>query len=113
MRRDEALILDRVAACRRIIRFVSGSDEARFGADEKTYEATLHGLMVLGEAARRVSEGLKATHPEIPWRKIAGMRNVLVHEYDDVQASEVWETVRRDIPALLASLEGLVPREEP
>ncbi len=68
--------------------------------------------MLLGEAAKRLSETFRSAHPEIPWRLAAGMRDRLIHHYDDVDLVEVWKTVRRDVPELIAALEPLVPREE-
>jgi len=68
-------------------------------------------LLVLGEAVKRLSEETRARHPDIPWRRVAGMRDRLIHEYDDVDLDEVWVTINSDIPRLTAMLEPLVPRE--
>jgi uncharacterized protein with HEPN domain len=67
---------------------------------------------VLGEAAKRLSPELRARHPDIPWRAIAGMRDRLVHGYDDVDLDLVWKTVSEDLPALIARLDRLAPREQ-
>lgn len=71
--------------------------------------AVLHRLLVLGEAAKRISRPFRAAHPEIPWSQMAGMRDRLIHGYDEVDLDEVWRTVTRDVPALLEQIEPLLP----
>ncbi len=64
-------------------------------------------LEILGEAARRLSNKFRAAHPEVPWREIAGMRNRLVHVYDDINLGVVWRTATEDVPRLIETLERL------
>lgn len=64
---------------------------------------------IVGEAAGRVSVSVRERHPQIPWREIAGMRNRLIHGYDFVDYDILWQTVKEDLPALVAALEPLVP----
>jgi uncharacterized protein with HEPN domain len=66
---------------------------------------------VLGETAKRVSPDFRDAHPEIPWRKIMGLRNVVVHEYFHVDVRRAWKIASRDIPELINALEPLVPPE--
>lgn len=66
----------------------------------------------LGEAAKRLSLEFREQHGKIPWQKVAGMRDKLVHEYEDVDLDEVWKTARSDIPRLMDSLEPLAPRPD-
>jgi uncharacterized protein with HEPN domain len=68
-----------------------------------------HQLLVLGEAAKRLSEGFRNAHPDTPRKAIAGMRDRIIHGYDDVDLGEVWRTLAADLPALIAALEPLVP----
>ena len=109
MRRDEATVADLLEASRRVARFVKGLDEAAFREDEKTVSAVLHQLLVVGEAVRRLSPGFRQSHAEIPWKSIAGMRDVLIHAYDTVDLDEVWRTATEELPRLgevLARMEG-------
>jgi len=108
MPRDEATIVDILKAARLAATFVAGLDKAAFSLDVKTQSAILHQLLVLGEAVTRLSDEFRAHHPQIPWRQIAGMRNILIHQYDEVDLDEVWKTVRTDIPAVIAQIEPLV-----
>lgn len=64
---------------------------------------------VLGETAKRVSLEFRNSHPEIPWRKIMGFRNVVVHDYFQVDFHRAWKIASRDIPELINTLERLVP----
>jgi uncharacterized protein with HEPN domain len=65
-------------------------------------------LEVIGEAARGVSEPMRVAHPEIRWADIWGMRNALIHVYDDIDHGVVWRTIEVDLPALITQLERLL-----
>jgi uncharacterized protein with HEPN domain len=66
-------------------------------------------LEIIGEAANRLSRGFRAAHPEIPWRGIIGQRNVLSHEYGDVDDIMIWKVVTDRIPELIHQLEQIIP----
>lgn len=68
--------------------------------------------MVIGEAARHVSEEFREQHPEIPWLQIIGQRNVLAHDYGEILVERVWLTVAKSLPELFALLDQHVPNEE-
>jgi uncharacterized protein with HEPN domain len=76
----------------------------RFYADTRTMKAVLYSLAVIGEAARHIPEEVKADYPEIPWRDISDMRNVVIHEYFGVDPDILWETIHHDLPSLQALL---------
>lgn len=109
--RDAAYLWDMREAARTTRELVSGMDLDEFLADRRTQLAVERSLELVGEAARRVTESLRAAHPGIPWRAIVGLRNVLAHDYGDLDASRVFSAAVRDIPALLALLESLLPPE--
>jgi uncharacterized protein with HEPN domain len=113
MWRDDATLLDILRAARLALEFRGRLGKASFLTDLKTQAAVLHELLVLGEAAKRLSASLRDEHPDVPWKAIAGMRDRLLHGYDDVDLELVWKTVDEDLPALIARLEGLAPRREP
>jgi len=84
MPRDDATLLDILRAARLAVVFIGGLDQSTFLNDLKTQSAVLHQLLVLGEAVKRLSEEFRTSHPAIPWRMVAGMRDKLIHAYDAV-----------------------------
>ncbi|HUR68762.1 MAG TPA: HepT-like ribonuclease domain-containing protein [Candidatus Thermoplasmatota archaeon] len=97
-------------ACRHILEFRADASFEAFSADLQLRSAIIHQLMIVGEAAKRVSSEYSRKHPQIPWRAIAGMRDRLIHAYDAVDLDEVWLAVERDVPRMLQDLEPLLPR---
>lgn len=108
MQRDTATVSDILKAARFVLVFIGDSNEDDFRNDYKTQAAVLHELLIIGEAAKRLSPDFRAAHPTVPWPHMAGMRDILIHNYDDVDLDAVWKTIRIDIPALIAALEPLV-----
>lgn len=100
MRPDRLYLEDFLAAADAIDRFLSVCEERSFLGDEVLQSAVLHKLTVIGEAANRLSAKLRQGNPEIEWRTIVGLRNVVVHEYFAVSWPTIWLTAREDIPAL-------------
>ena len=111
MPRDDATLLDILKAARLVVEFKGKLAKKAFLRDAKTQSAILHQLLVIGEAVKRLSEDFRAGHPEIPWLRIAGMRDKLIHAYDAVDLDEVWKTITKDIAPLISFLDPLVPQE--
>lgn len=87
-------------------------DETGFARSELHQLAALYLFAVIGEASRRLSEPTRVSLADVPWRKMIGMRNIVVHQYDRVTIARVWEAIDDHIPALIARLEPLVPPEQ-
>lgn len=111
MRRDSATLLDIAKASRLIVEFARDTDRAAFMDDAKSISAVIHQITVIGEAVKRLSPEFRDSHPDIPWQDIAGMRDNLIHEYNDVDLEVVWRAATRDVPELLAYLEPLLPKD--
>lgn len=111
MSRDEATLLDILKAARLAIQFRGDLDRGAFREDAKTQAAVLHELLVMGEAVKRLSAEFRASVPAVPWSLIAGMRDFLIHHYDNVDVDEVWNALSRDVPQLIAALEPRRPSE--
>lgn len=113
MPRDEAYLLDILLAARRALEHASKTNGDEFQYNTLFQDAIVRTIEIIGEAAARISDETKNAHPEIPWKEIVGMRNRLVHEYLDVDAQKVWQTVKDDIPQLIEKIQPLVPPEGP
>jgi uncharacterized protein with HEPN domain len=111
MDRDLAHIADIVQSAHAIQRFVADIDQATFLADDLRQSAVLYQLTLIGEACRRVSATFREAHPEVQWPAIIGLRNRIVHEYDDVDLDSVWTVVSKDLPELMVALAALTPPE--
>lgn len=109
MPRDDAHLLDILKAARLAIEFKGPAEKAEFLEDAKTQSAVLHQLLIIGEAVKRMSPEFRATHPEVPWRLIAGTRDKLIHFYEGVDLEEVWRMVTSDLPDLISRIEPLAP----
>jgi len=108
VRGDRDRLLDILESIERIARHTQ-SGRPHFEADELVQIWVIHHIEILGVAARGVSEALQQRHPEVPWRAIVGMRNVLSHRYFGIDVDAVWTTVERDLPQLKAMLEAILP----
>jgi len=106
--RDGAYLWDMLQAAREIIDMNSGVTFETFIDDLKLMRATERGLEILGEAARRVSPVFTARNPQIAWHAMIGQRNILAHEYGQIDYELLYRTVKDDIPDLIRQLEFLI-----
>jgi uncharacterized protein with HEPN domain len=101
MSRDATVWLaDIVEACDRISEYVVGLDELSFRADRKTVDAVVRNLEVIGEAVKHLPESMRTSAPNIEWRRIAGLRDILAHAYFGIDEAIVWSIVTTKVPAL-------------
>ena len=106
-RNPELLVEDMLNALRKIHLFSEGLDYAAFFRDEKTIDAVVRNLEILGEAARQMPEEFISSHPEVPWRTIAGLRNRIVHDYFGLDLDIVWQIIQNDLAPLQTQLKML------
>jgi uncharacterized protein with HEPN domain len=109
MRDEQTLLQDMLDAITSIESYTVSSYEA-FLEDEKTQDAIMFNLIVVGEAANRISEEFQEKHPEIPWSSIIGTRNVIVHGYDQVKLLIVWDIIQKNLQPLKITLIGLIQK---
>jgi len=112
MSRDPQYFLDILEAAKLALRYVAGRTQEEFLQDTLCQDAVIRRLEIIGEAARRLSREARTALPELTWNAMIGMRNILIHEYDDVDLSVVWDTVQNDLPTLIKVIEPLVPPNE-
>jgi uncharacterized protein with HEPN domain len=107
MKGVQQLLLDMLESIRAIESYTVSSYEA-FLADEKTQDAIMFNLIIMGEAANRIPHEYQDLHPAVPWSSIIGTRNVIVHGYDQVKLPIVWDILQKDLHSLKETLIGLL-----
>ncbi|HEX4956144.1 MAG TPA: DUF86 domain-containing protein [Thermoanaerobaculia bacterium] len=107
MSRDDLYLRHILAAIDKIERYVAVGYE-EFLAQSHWQDAVIRQLEIIGEAVKRLEAGTTARKPEIPWRAIAGMRDLLIHQYMGVDLNAVWEVPRNHLPALRRAVEELL-----
>ena len=107
MKDDRIFIEHILQSIERIQSYISGKDQETFSNDSITQDAVVRQLEIIGEATKRISKELRKNNPEVPWDDMAGMRDVLIHDYIDVDLNIVWKTASESIPGLKALLNKL------
>ena len=107
MKDDRLYLIEIDERIRRIESFTQAGRD-KFMNSFELQDATIRNFEVIGEAAKRVSPALKDAHPEIPWKRISGFRDVLIHDYLGVNAAEVWNIVEHDLPDLKSKIKSLL-----
>lgn len=107
-REDNLRVADIVDAIDRIVKATKGKNRDEFCNDDVLQAAVIRWLEVIGEAAKHIPTQIKKEHPEIPWKEMAAMRDVAIHDYADLIPDEIWETVTKDIPLLHKNIKKIV-----
>jgi len=106
---DLAYLWDMLDAARQIQDFIRGVSFSKYSDNKLIQSAVERQLEILGEAARRVSHEFQEEHPEIPWRPVIGLRNVLAHEYGEIKADRIWRIASVDVIDLISKLQPFIP----
>ena len=109
MPHDAVFLGDIVSSARAIAGHIEGLDEGAFVHDRTAYQAVIRELEIIGEATKQLSVELRDAHPDIPWKQMAGLRDVLIHAYRKVDLNEVWHIATFEIPRVLLAVQPLLP----
>ena len=106
---DRAHLQDMLTFAEEVVNlFMPGIERDTYLSDVQIRRSVERSIELIGEAARHVSDGFRAAHPEIPWKKIVAQRNVLLHEYGRVDDGLIWNLTRNELPALVEQLRAIL-----
>ena len=110
--RDRQSVEDMLAAAQKICRYAEGATRESLPTVSMRLDAVLYEIVVLGEAARRLSPEFRSANPTVPWREIIGMRSIITHGNDQIDDDELWQVIVRDLPDLIPKLEQILSATE-
>lgn len=110
--KDPAYLWDMQQAASEVITILKGHDLQLFLSDRVVVLAVERSIEIIGESARRLSFAFQQAHPEIPWREIIGQRNIIAHEYGQIDHEILFKTTRKDIPVLVKQLGEILDQFE-
>lgn len=108
MSHDDAYLLDILESAKIALQHISETTQEDFYKDLLCQDAVVRRIEIIGEAARRISAETKRKYPQLPWKSMIGMRNLVIHEYDSVDLDVVWDVVQKDLPILISELEKVI-----
>ncbi len=112
MSRDYRLYLDDIeGSAEKILRFTQGLSFEAFVEDNKTFDAVVLNLQIIGEAAKHVPDQVRAKYPEVDWRRIAGLRDVIAHGYFGLNEHVLWDLVQNRVPELRQQIRRILAKE--
>ncbi len=108
MSRDRESLIDIEDSIELIFQYTANVSEAELDTNLEKQDAVLRRFIIIGEATKRLSPEFRLQNSTIPWKKIAGMRDIVTHNYDKVDLDEVWKIIRNDLPKLLEDIKPLI-----
>ncbi len=109
MPRDYRVFLDDILeSTGKVLEYVDGLSAAQFFADRKTVEAVVWNLQIIGEAAKNVPEEIRSRYPQVPWRDMAGLRDIIVHQYFGIKLDLIWKVIQSDLPRLEEQMRSIL-----
>jgi len=108
-KKDEKLYLDDILlSINKIIKYINKIDETSFKKNEMMIDAVIRNLAIIGEASSKISRNFKSSNDEIPWQRMTGLRNILIHEYFGVDIDIIWKIVSENIPETKSLIEKVL-----
>jgi uncharacterized protein with HEPN domain len=109
VKKDPRVYLAHILECAQKIERYTHGGEKEFQNDTMLQDAVIRNFEIIGEAAKRVPEAYRKAHSQVPWRLLAGFRDVLIHAYEGVDMKRVWRIVRQDLPAVREAIGNILP----
>jgi uncharacterized protein with HEPN domain len=109
MSRDYRLYMDDIqASTSKILQYTRGMDFASFTQDAKTFDAVVLNLQIIGEAVKNIPDSIKAKYPQVDWRRIAGLRDVIAHGYFGLNEHLLWDIIQNRVPQLAGQIQEIL-----
>ncbi|WP_208678287.1 HepT-like ribonuclease domain-containing protein [Synechococcus elongatus] len=112
MSRDQEALIDIQEAIQLIFQYMKNVSFEDLSNNTEKQDAILRRITIIGEATKRLSKEFRQQHPIMPWKEIAGMRDVITHDYDEVDLTEIWTVVSENLPELSSYIKPLIPPQE-
>ena len=113
MSRDPLLFLEDIEkSCEKVVQYTDGRSKDQVFEDDIRADAVLLNLHTIGEAVKKLPKDLRERYPDVAWREIAGLRDVIAHTYFALDADILWDAVERDVPALLDAVRRIIRAEK-
>ena len=109
MKKDSRVYLAHILECAQKIERYTKDGEKEFHHNTMLQDAVIRNFEIIGEAAKRVPQAYRKAHSQVPWRLMAGFRDVLIHAYEGIDLNRVWQIVRHDLPEVKEAIEKLLP----
>ena len=108
MQRDISYFSDILDSSKLAVGYLANISYNEFKQNTAIQDAVIRRIEIIGEAANRISDTSRKRYDHLPWTEMKGMRNLLIHEYDEIDLKEVWNTVKNDLPSLIIEIEKIL-----
>ncbi|MFG3817895.1 HepT-like ribonuclease domain-containing protein [Limnothrix redekei] len=108
MKRDKQTLVDIFTATQQALLYAQGIDQDSLKQDDEKQAAILYRLIVIGEATKRLSNEFRSQYPTIPWRQMAGLRDVMIHDYDELDLDILWNVIHINLPDICSKIQAIL-----
>ena len=111
MKKDPFVYLLHIRDALNCVRQYTTGGKRRFLTEEMVQDAVIYNLAIIGEAVKKLPRAFREAHPAVPWKRIAGLRDIVIHDYDSTEAARIWEIVEKDVPSLKKAVERMLTKD--
>ncbi|UZQ55800.1 DUF86 domain-containing protein [Trichothermofontia sichuanensis B231] len=108
MLRDKQTLVDILTAIQQILKYVQDINQTQLKQDDEKQAAILYRLIIIREATKHLSDEFRERYPAIPWRQMAGLRDVVIHDYDELDFDILWNVIHINLPDILPEIQAIL-----